>query len=85
MLRNFPILQKRGWDYMLSKKYYEDIADIISSIVFLDGDDIKDLAEYRIIPDSLERRLSDYFKKDNPNFNKRKFIDRCQRSRHVYI
>ena len=57
---------------MLSKKYYKDIAKIISDTKTEHENDSK------IAMQHLEYRLREYFAKDNPKFDRRKFTEACR-------
>ena len=54
---------------MLTKKNYKAIADIIKEHEYL-GFDYYDLG-------NLISDLASYFKVDNPNFDRKKFLDAC--------
>jgi hypothetical protein len=53
---------------MMTKKYYIDIAFIINNVFTVNAMDGKI---------ELVEKLSDYFKSDNPRFNKGKFLKEC--------
>lgn len=59
---------------MLSKKHYEAIAKIIKDntavVIAIDAG--------IIFRDSLAYELADYFLKDNPSFDREKFIKACK-------
>lgn len=56
----------------LTKKHYKAIGEIIGSTV----EDEKDIYPY-ITAGSLACRLAKYFAKDNPNFDRHKFLKAC--------
>ena len=65
---------------MLSKKDYVAIAEILNT-------EIKALKNEQDMPYFVIRNimgsLSDYFKSDNPQFNKEKFINACLKQRET--
>lgn len=56
---------------MLSKKHYQEIAKIINKVQKFYG--------YRPCIADISDYLSEYFKQDNPKFDKQRFIDACNR------
>ena len=56
---------------MMSKKHYERIAEIIRQ-------HCEDLENSPFLVDnSLPRKLADYFSKENPKFDKSRFLKAC--------
>jgi len=62
---------------MFTKQHYKAIAEIISIASGHVGDD----SCYDVLldcPDSIAPALADYFAKDDPNFDRKKFIESCK-------
>jgi hypothetical protein len=57
---------------MMNKRHYEAIAEIIKDIPMI----VKD-GEYFILREDLVNYLCVYLKRDNPLFDKKKFMEAC--------
>lgn len=62
---------------MLSKKHYEAIAVIIEKYKSGVSGPVVSADVFQIFADNLCQDLADYFKQDNPRFDRERFLKAC--------
>jgi len=65
----------KGTDNMLSKKHYEALAKMVNNEL-ISGYDTVYKSEV-VGPEPFVHALADYLERDNPNFNRARFMGAC--------
>lgn len=69
---------------MLSRKYYQQIADVVANAAMI-CQEVDDAETYSFIRDQVAYPLADIFGDDNPNFDTSRFIAACNVSERMRV